>query len=191
MVGPGAELGGLPGLACRLATHVDLVAPAGLLDALAPALTTWAAANPCTVVDLYLLGDAAAPPAPARLRAWRRALPHTPGYLDRVAVYATEHPAEFPALVAHPHARVSPRLFLVLPWSAQADPADYAGVAELVWGYDAPPGEALPLGAWRAAGGAGICLAVDPAAPPAEAAALLAEASAWAEAEGRLLFHQG
>jgi hypothetical protein len=141
----------------------------------------WIAANPSTVFDVYLLSDGPSP-APARLRAWREALPFTPGYLDRVAVYGNVAPVPL-------HARVSPRLFLVLPWSAQADPDDYAGVAQLIWRYDVPRGESLPLGAWRVAGGAGVWLILDPAIPPVEAVALHAEARAWAATEGRLLFH--
>jgi hypothetical protein len=48
------------------------------------------------------------------------------------------------------------RLWLVLPWAVQADPADYTGVAAIIWAYDLASGEAPPLGAWAAAGGAGV-----------------------------------
>ena len=54
------------------------------------------------------------------------------------------------------HERVSPRVWLVLPWVAQAEPADYAGAAEIIWAYDLPEGAEPPLGAWAAAGGAGV-----------------------------------
>ena len=54
------------------------------------------------------------------------------------------------------HERVSPRLWLVLPWTAQAVPKDYAGVAEIIWMYDMVEGEMPPFGAWAAAGGAGV-----------------------------------
>jgi hypothetical protein len=181
VLGAAAELEGLVGLAERLAAHVDVVAPLGHLATLAPVLAAWITANPSTMLDLYLLSGDEAPPAPVLLRAWREALPYTPGYLDRVAIYGAVTPAP-------PHVRVSPRLFLVLPWRAQADPADYVGVAQIVWRYDAHVGEALPLGAWRTAGGAGVWLTLDPATPPTDAAALLAEAHVWAEAEGRMLF---
>jgi hypothetical protein len=44
----------------------------------------------------------------------------------------------------------------VLPWTAQADPADYADVAQIIWEVELAPGEAPPLSAWRAASGAGV-----------------------------------
>jgi hypothetical protein len=56
------------------------------------------------------------------------------------------------------HQRVSLRLWLVLPWTAQAAPEDYAGVAEIIWVYDMAAGETPPFGAWAAAGGAGVWL---------------------------------
>jgi radical SAM superfamily enzyme YgiQ (UPF0313 family) len=162
------------------ASHLSLALPAAILADRTPALRALVAANPSTVLDLYLLCDRD-PPAPAELRAWREALPYEPGYLDRVAVFGRETPE--PA-----HLRVSPRVFLVLPWDSQADPAAYAGVAHLIWRYAATPGEPLPLGAWRAAGGAGIRLELPPALPPAERAALLAEARAWAADHGRTIW---
>lgn len=170
----------LAALAGSLAAHVDVVLPAARLGELTPALSGWIAANPSTVLDLYLLCDEA-PPEPGELRGWRAALPFAPGYLDRVAVYGAPDPEP-------PYVRVSPRLFLVLPWVAQVEPSAYAGLAQVIWRYDAPPGEPLPLGAWRAAGGAGVWLRLDPAAPPAEAASLRREAAAWASATGRLLW---
>jgi radical SAM superfamily enzyme YgiQ (UPF0313 family) len=131
----------------RLHRQVDVIArwedAPTLAELLAPAI----AANPSTLFDCYLI--AGAPPEPAILRAWRDALPYAPGYLDRVAVYRREQPA--PA-----HDRVSPRIWLVLPWSAQADPAAFAGVAQIIWTYDMAPGEEPPLHAWAAAGGAGV-----------------------------------
>ncbi|NTU81915.1 MAG: radical SAM protein [Chloroflexales bacterium] len=169
----------LRGKAARLSAHVDVVIPADLLAPFTPLLAGWIEANPTTIFDLYLVAGEA-PPGPAALRAWRKGLPFTPGYLDRVAVHSAPSPDP-------PHGRVSPRLFLVLPWVAQADPEAYAGVAQIIWRYDAPAGEALPLGAWRAAEG-GIWLRLDPAAPPAERAALLREARAWSTDSGRPLW---
>jgi radical SAM superfamily enzyme YgiQ (UPF0313 family) len=131
----------------RLASHVDVIARWDDAARLAELLARAIAENPATLFDCYLQADT--PPKPAELRAWRDALPFQPGYLDRVAVYRRAAPA--PA-----HARVSPRLWLVLPWAAQADPADYADVAELIWEVELAADEAPPLGAWRVAGGAGV-----------------------------------
>jgi hypothetical protein len=131
----------------RLAAHVDIVGRWDASGSWSPWLAQAIADNPATLFDLYLLCDE--PPPPAALRAWRDELPYTPGYLDRVAAY-THHEPEVG------HQRVSPRLWLVLPWVAQAEPADYAGVAELIWAYDLAPGEEPPLRAWAAAGGAGV-----------------------------------
>jgi radical SAM superfamily enzyme YgiQ (UPF0313 family) len=131
----------------RLASHVDVVARWEDAAELASWLAKAIAANPATLFDCYLLGEA--PSVPEDLRAWRDALPYMPGYLDRVAVYRREAPE--PA-----HDRVSPRCFVVLPWASQAEPADYCGAAEIIWMYDLAAGDAPPLGAWAAAGGAGV-----------------------------------
>lgn len=169
-----------PPTAEHLAAHVDVLLPAEALERHTETIAEWIAANPATVIDLYLLAGSEAPPA-AALQNWRATLPFTPGYLDRVAVTTRETPE--PAF-----ARVSPRLFLVLPWSSQAEPADFAGVAEVIWRYDLAPGEALPLGAWRAAGGAGIWLHPPPGVSADERDALFAEARAWASTTGQILF---
>ena len=133
--------------AACLAAHVDVV---GTWPAVAGHGTRWLAraieSNPTTLFDLYLLGD---PPAPDELRAWRQSLPFQPGYLDRVAVYRRAAPEP-------PYDRVSPRIFVVLPWSAQVEPDEYQGAAEVIWAYTLDDGEEPPLGAWRAAGGAGV-----------------------------------
>ena len=105
--------------------------------------------NPSTLFDCYLMADT--PPQTDALRDWRAALPYSPSYLDRVAVYRRASPEPS-------HQRVSPRLWLVLPWTTQAVPEDYAGVAEIIWMYDMAAGERLPFGAWTAAGGAGVWL---------------------------------
>ncbi|KPV49726.1 hypothetical protein SE17_30980, partial [Kouleothrix aurantiaca] len=132
----------------RLARHVDVVARWADAVRLAEWLETAIAANPSTLFDCYLLAGMQ-PPAPAALREWRAALPFTPGYLDRVAVYRAEQPA--PA-----YQRASPRLWLVLPWAAQAEPEAYHDAAELIWIYELAPGDEPPLRAWAAAGGAGV-----------------------------------
>jgi radical SAM superfamily enzyme YgiQ (UPF0313 family) len=131
----------------QLARHVDIVAHWADATPLARLLAQAIAENPSTLLDCYLRTDT--PPHPADLRTWRDTLPYQPGYLDRVAVYRRAEPE--PA-----HARVSPRLWLVLPWTVQADPSDYADLAEIIWEVELAPGEAPPLGAWRAAGGAGV-----------------------------------
>jgi radical SAM superfamily enzyme YgiQ (UPF0313 family) len=131
----------------RLASHVDIVARWGDAERLSGWLARAIEATPSTLFDCYLLAEAA--PAPDGLAAWRAALPYTPGYLDRVAVYRRDAPEP-------QHDRVSPRLWLVLPWTAQAEPGDYRGAAELIWTYDLAPGDEPPLEAWAAAGGAGV-----------------------------------
>jgi hypothetical protein len=131
----------------RLASHVDVVARWADSAPLAGLLARAIVENPSTLFDCYLQTDT--PPDPADLCAWRDALPYQPGYLDRVAIYRRTAPE--PA-----HARVSPRLWLVLPWTAQADPFDYADVTEIIWEVELAAGETPPLGAWRAAGGAGV-----------------------------------
>ncbi len=169
----------------RLAAHLDVVGPAGALGWAGPLLAAAAADSPASVIDLYLRCDEA--PAPEALRAWRLALPHAPGYLDRVAVYASP-PGPDGGPPDPDHGRVSPRIFLVLPWSAAAEPSDYAGAAELIWRFSPAVGEPLPLGAWRVAGGAGISLELCPDTPADERAALLAEARAWAAEQGRVIW---
>jgi hypothetical protein len=156
-----------------LACHVDIILPADQLAMATPGLAAWMTANPSTVFDIYL-EIAGEPPAPEALRLWLAGLPYTPGYLDRVAVYAAEAPE--PA-----HVRAGLRLWLVLPWVAQADPGDYVGVAGLIWRYELEAGQELPLGAWRSAGGAGVALA----GADAEA---LRRARAWAEEHGRMIW---
>jgi radical SAM superfamily enzyme YgiQ (UPF0313 family) len=106
-------------------------------------------ANPSSLIDCYLFVQTA--PNPAELAAWRESLPYQPGYLDRVAVYRREAPEPL-------HERVSPRLWLVVPWTLDADPQTYAHCAELIWRYEMADQTEPPLRAWLAAGGAGIWL---------------------------------
>ncbi len=131
----------------QLASHVDVVARWADAAPLAELLARTIAENPTTLFDCYLWADG--PPASAELRAWRTRLPYQPGYLDRVAVYRRTAPEP-------PHMRVSPRLWLVLPWVAQVDPSQYIGIAEIIWEVELAAGETPPLGAWRSAGGAGV-----------------------------------
>jgi radical SAM superfamily enzyme YgiQ (UPF0313 family) len=138
-----------------LASHVDVVARWEDAEMLAGLLARATEANPSALFDCYLLADA--PPPAEELRAWREGLPFRPGYLDRVAVY--RRPAPEPG-----YDRVSPRLWLVLPWSAQAEPAAYAGTAQIIWAYDMDESEEVPFGAWQAAGGAGVWVRGRPAA---------------------------
>ncbi|MEI7644301.1 MAG: radical SAM protein [Chloroflexales bacterium] len=163
-----------------LATHVDVILPAERLAQAAPLLAGWVAANPSTLFDVYL-EVADEPPGADALRGWRAGLPYTPGYLDRAAVYAADQPA--PA-----HVRVSPRLWLVLPWVVQVEPDDYAGVAGVIWRYELEAGQVPPLGAWRTAGGAGVALSFADGWDDVGRAAALANAEAWATEQGRRIF---
>ncbi len=157
----------------QMAVHVDIITPTNRLAQAAPTLASWMHANPSTVFDIYLEA-AGEPPPPAALRAWRDGLPYAPGYLDRVAAYVAESPDPG-------HVRAGLRLWLVLPWVAQAEPGDYVGLAGLIWRYELGQGQELPLGAWRTAGGAGIALSgADDAA--------LGAARAWAAEEGRMIW---
>jgi hypothetical protein len=140
----------------RLASHVDVVARWADATLLTVLLARAIAENPVTLFDCYLSADA--PTTSVELRAWRALLPYEPGYLDRVAVYRRTAPEP-------PHMRVSPRLWLILPWTAQVDPSQYMGIAEIIWEVELATGEMPPLGAWRAAGGAGVLVrgpVVDP-----------------------------
>ncbi|MBX0327560.1 cobalamin-dependent protein, partial [Oscillochloris sp. ZM17-4] len=163
----------LSAIGYRLSSHVDLILPADQLAQMTPLLAGWMQANPSTVFDIYL-EVAGEPPRPEVLRAWRDGLPYTPGYLDRVAAYANETPEPG-------HARAGLRIWLALPWVSQAEPGDYAGVAGVIWRYELGEGEALPLGAWRTAGGAGIALA-------GAGAGAIAAAREWAAAHGRVIW---
>ncbi|NJN16899.1 MAG: radical SAM protein [Oscillochloris sp.] len=172
-------LDNLDSLEAQLAAQIEIMVALNNLAAATPRLARWISANPSTIVDLYLICDSSDPvPAPAQLQAWRDTLPFAPGYLDRVAVYGAAAPD--PA-----YRRVSPRIFLVLPWDKAAEPADYAGTAQILWRYHAIPAEPLALGAWRVAGGAGIWLEIEPGHP--DAAAIQSSAAAWAAEHSRLL----
>lgn len=140
----------LPEAGSRLARHVDLVLDHGDLAGATPLLADWIAQNPATIFDLYLLCPDLAP-EPSSLGEWRDVLPYQPGYLDRVAIYLEHAPDTG-------HRRVSPRCWLVLPWTSTVDPDSYKDLAEVIWRFDLAAGEQVPFGAWYAAGGAGIWL---------------------------------
>ncbi len=138
----------------HLARHVDIVARWRDAQPLATLLAHAISENPSTLFDCYLIAET--PPESDTLRDWRAALPYAPGYLDRVAIYRRLSPDLG-------HERVSPRLWLALPWTAQTLPEEYAGVAEIIWMYDMAEAEMPPFGAWAAAGGAGMWLRGAPA----------------------------
>jgi hypothetical protein len=96
-------------------------------------------------------------------------------------VYAAEQPALA-------YVRVSPRLWLVLPWVSQADPDGYASVAGLIWRYELEAGQELPLGAWRTAGGAGIALSFAAGWDAGAQHVALEAAGAWAAEQGRQIW---
>jgi radical SAM superfamily enzyme YgiQ (UPF0313 family) len=164
----------------HVANHVDLALPAAALESHTPLLSACIAANPATIIDLYLLCAEDAPD-PATLQQWRAALPYQPGYLDRVAVYLDADPQLG-------HRRVSPRCWLVLPWTATVDPWAYRDVAELIWQFELAEGDAVPFGAWYAAGGAGIWLHFAAACSEGYRAAVLAEIREWERSTGRQIW---
>jgi len=177
-LGPTDSCDDLAVFASCLANHVDLVLPEAGRAGATVAIATWIAQNPATIIDLYLICDDSAP-SPDTLRAWRESLPFAPGYLDRVAIYRARD-----SRVGWQ--RVSPRLFLVLPWTAPVDPDAYADVAEIIWRFELEPDETLPLGAWTAAGGAGIWLQLPPELAPQERASLLRDVQTWETETGRM-----
>ena len=133
----------------RLANHVDIIVCWSDRQVLAAWLSEAIVANPSTLFDVYWFTDE--PPSVDELGDWRDTLPYQPSYLDRLAVYRRTVPEP-------PHQRISPRMWLVVPWVAQVEPHGYVDVADIIWEYDMSLYEEAPLGAWRAAGGAGVWL---------------------------------
>jgi radical SAM superfamily enzyme YgiQ (UPF0313 family) len=170
----------LASAAARLARQVDLVLDRRQIAAVTPLLSEWIVQNPATIFDLYLRCSDD-PPAPADLERWRESLPYQPGYLDRVAVYLDQMPDAG-------QRRVSPRCFLVLPWTATIDPVIYAGCAELIWRFDLAENEEIPFGAWYAAGGSGIWLHFAPGLSQEDRAEYVAQARVWERETGRSLW---
>jgi hypothetical protein len=160
----------------RIASHVDVVLKVEDLPAYTPALAAAITANPSTIFDIYLFAEEA--PAPPRLWQWRERLPFQAGYLDRVAIYQADE-------LASGFRRVSPRCFLLLPWTAAAEPADYQGVAEVIWRFELGEGDALPSSAWYAAGGAGIRLSFEASCTPEYRARALTAVEQWELETGR------
>lgn len=138
----------------QLAAHVDVVIMGEDLAAHAPFLSAAIRCNPTTIFDIYIYCEDA-PPSADMLAQWREALPFQPGYLDRVAMYQS-------AESSHGYIRVSPRCFLVLPWTSTAEPVALRNAAEIIWRFELADGDGLPLGAWFAAGGRGIYLQFQP-----------------------------
>lgn len=129
----------------QLASHVDILASWEELQAHQGWLDAALQANPSTIFDIYISSYVRLPDA-EELRQWRAQLPYQPGYLDRIAVYQLEKPEPS-------HMRVSPRLFLLVPWVCDVEPNAYAGCAVLIWEYQLGTDEDPPLAAWQAAGG--------------------------------------
>jgi radical SAM superfamily enzyme YgiQ (UPF0313 family) len=163
----------------QLASHVDIIAPSSVVSRRSSLMRSAIELNPSTIFDLYVLTDT--PPAPDELRAWREALPYQAGYLDRVAVYSRHEPTP-------PHQRVSPRCFLVLPWTASVEPEAYRGVAEIIWRFSLAEGYAIPWHAWEAAGGAGIALSFAAGCTDEYRAQALVEAREWEQETGRMVW---
>jgi radical SAM superfamily enzyme YgiQ (UPF0313 family) len=160
----------------RLAAHVDVVIRAEDLEIHTRLLAIASRRNPSTIFDIYIHCEEA-PPVQTLLQ-WRAALPYQPGYLDRVAVYRGAEPAGG-------HTRVSPRCFLVLPWTSTADPANYHNIAEIIWRFELEEGDPVPLNAWYGAGGAGIALHFAPRCMASYRSGVLSEVQQWERESGR------
>jgi hypothetical protein len=167
-------------IAAKLAHHVDVVLTCNDLDACTPTLGTWIEQNPHTIFDVYLLCDDA-PPSPDALTQWRAALPYQPGYLDRVAVFLEADPGQ-------EHRRVSPRVFVVLPWTVPLDPETYGDLTSIVWQFELNDGDTVPWGAWTAAGGAGVWLRFDSHCSSSYRDQMCADVPQWEAATGRTVW---
>ncbi|HJZ48303.1 MAG TPA: radical SAM protein, partial [Roseiflexaceae bacterium] len=165
----------------RLAAHVDVVLNGEDLPTYTPFLAAAITANPSTIFDMYIACHEA--PDPTRLLGWRERLPFQPGYLDRVAVYHTDEPAKG-------YTRVSPRCFLLLPWTAAAEPAHFRDIADVVWRFELANGDPLPLNAWYGAGGAGICLDFEADCTLEYCTQVLAAVQVWEQETGRRVWCQ-
>jgi hypothetical protein len=115
------------------------------------------------------------------LQTFHSLLPYQPGYLDRVAAYADqEREVE--------HRRVSPRMFVVLPWSATIEPEVYRGVADVIWQFELEQDQPVPFGAWRAAGGVGIALRFHRGISGLQRATVIQQAQHWQQETGRIVW---
>ncbi|HEU5101517.1 MAG TPA: radical SAM protein [Roseiflexaceae bacterium] len=170
-------------VARRLAAHVDVVLKIEDLAAHTPVLAAAISSNPATIFDVYLC-CAEAPRSADALRQWRAGLPFQPGYLDRVAVYQLAEPGPG-------YARVSPRCFLLLPWTSTVDPADLRDTAEVIWQFALADGDALPLSAWYAAGGSGVCLQFLPGCTVSYRSQIQETLDRWEHETGRRVWVSG
>jgi radical SAM superfamily enzyme YgiQ (UPF0313 family) len=161
----------------RLAAHVDIVLKLEDVTAYTPVLATAIMCNPATIFDVYFYCEEA-PPSAHTLRQWREALPFQPGYLDRVAVYQSVEPTQG-------YTRVSPRCFLVLPWTSTVDPADFRDIAEIIWRFELAEDDSVPLNAWYGAGGSGVCLDFMPGCTPGYRTQVMAGVEQWEQETGR------
>jgi radical SAM superfamily enzyme YgiQ (UPF0313 family) len=137
-------------IARQLSAQVDVVLRIEDLVAYTPFLASAIEQNPSTIFDVYMYCEEDTDPAQT-LRQWRESLPYQPGYLDRVAIYQAAEPLDG-------HTRVSPRCFLLLPWTSTVEPADFRDIAEVIWHFELADGVSVPLNAWYGAGGIGICI---------------------------------
>jgi hypothetical protein len=164
----------------RLAAHVDVVLRAGDLAVSTPILAATIRSNPSTIFDIYISGMEALPTAQS-LRQWREALPCQPGYLDRVAIYQSVEPAAG-------YRRVSPRCFLLLPWTSTVEPADFRDIAEIIWRFDLAANDPVPLNAWYGAGGSGVWLHFMPACTASYRSQVMEAAEQWERETGRRIW---
>jgi radical SAM superfamily enzyme YgiQ (UPF0313 family) len=167
-------------IGAKLAHHVDVVIRADELALWTATICLWIAHNPHVTLDVYVVCDDT-PPSAAALQQWRDALPYLPGYLDRVAVYLKREPGVG-------HRRVSPRVFVVLPWTVPIDPDVYQDVALLIWKFELHENDVVPWGAWTAAGGAGIFLHFAAGCSDGYRAQVRAEVAAWESETGRTVW---
>ena len=161
----------------QLAAHVDAVLRSEDLVVYTPVLATAISANPSTIFDVYLVCEEE-PPSVDTLLHWRETLPFQPGYLDRVAVYQASDPEEG-------YMRVSPRCFLLLPWTSPVEPHDFRDVAAIIWRFGLAEGDTVPFNAWRAAGGAGVWLHFAPDCTTAYRSQVSEVVVQWEEETGR------
>jgi radical SAM superfamily enzyme YgiQ (UPF0313 family) len=161
----------------RLAAHVDVVLNADDMAIYTPILASAIRTNPSTIFDVYIFCKEAANLS-QELIQWRETLPLQPGYLDRVAVYHTDTPI-------HDYTRVSPRCFLMLPWTVVIEPGDFRDIAEVIWRFELADGDAVPLNAWYGAGGTGVCLDFMPGCTPDYRTQVMAGVEQWEQETGR------
>ncbi len=164
----------------RMAAHVDVVVRVDDMAAYTPVLAAAIRSNPSTIFDIYISGEEALPLAQT-LRQWREALPCQPGYLDRVAIYQSVEPAAG-------YRRVSPRCFLLLPWTSTVEPTDFCDIAEIIWRFDLADNDPVPLKAWYGAGGIGIWLHFMPGCTASYRLQVIEVAEQWEQETGRRIW---